>query len=255
MFLEVSIFIPIFVIIFLSYILSKKIKYNLFIVILAFIYFYYKNILFIRHTIKAFSTPKSIDKENSNIKKIVNRMFNDLFVLNLDFANIPSVQTIFVANYPVSYYDSFSTMLIPSNIAIVMQDNFLTRLTWNKIIYKSIFRKKKYGKSYNNIKREIKKCVNDGLSILGYVTTDSNINICRVRTGLFRIAQELNIPVTPLVFDTVNISNFRITEQNFQIYTGNSFYVSDPEKDCRKVKKLFKEKIQLFKETKFKKLK
>ena len=247
---EVSVIIPILIILALAIKIIKKFNISLFIILCFLIYFYFRNIYFLAYTITAFSMSKSIG--DKKIKTIVSVMFNDLFILKTDFTNLPEEKTIFVANYSRNYYDCFATMLIPKNLAIIIAKNFSTMNTWNKILYNTILKDKKNNESsYDMIKNQIKNCLNKNLSVLGYVSIpQKGLFFPHVRTGLFRIAKELNVKITPVVFDTINICNFRINKQKFQIYIGESFYVNEVEKDVKKVKKLFKQKNWEFKKNK-----
>jgi hypothetical protein len=172
--------------------------------------------------------------------------------LKTDFKNIPKCNSIFVINYPKIYYESFAILLLPKDLTIAMQDKLLCKLFCDNFLYKPVYRKKKYGKSYKDVKRQIKQRIKENVSVAGLVSTEDT-KLARIRTGLFRIARELNIPVTPVVIDTIDIAvDFRIVKQNFQIYVGESFYVSDNVyNDTYRVRKLFKEKMQLFKDTKY----
>jgi hypothetical protein len=191
--------------------------------------------------------PKSIG--DKKIKNAVVDMFSHLFNLQRDFTNLPKENTIFVANYPENYYDCFSTMLIPKNLAIIMENNIANKFIWDSKINKSIFRK---NGDYNFTKNQIENSIKNNFSVLGYCMKPRRL-LTTIRTGLFRIAKELNVSITPVVFDTIIISNFKIIKQNFRIYIGESFYVNEPEKDIKIVKKIFKKKISEFKENKFKK--
>jgi len=214
------------------------------------IYYYFRNLIFIFHMLCIYKD--RISKSNLELRFSMEKIFRDIFILKTDFKNIPNCNTIFVINYPKIYYESFAILLLPKDLTIAMQDKLLCKLFCDNFLYKPVYRKKKYGKSYKDVKRQIKNRLKENISVAGLVSTEDT-KLSRIRTGLFRIAKELNVPVTPVVIDTIDVSpDFRIVKQNFQIYVGESFYAGDNVyNDTYRVRKLFKEKLQLFKDTKY----
>ena len=67
--------------------------------------------------------------------------------------------------------------------------------------------------------------------------------ISKLRTGLFRIAKELNISITPISIDYINAVYGIIPNQNFRICVGETFKPTEIYNDIYKVRKFFKEKL------------
>jgi hypothetical protein len=97
------------------------------------------------------------------------KIFRDIFILKTDFKNIPNCNTIFVINYPKIYYESFAILLLPKDLTIAMQDKLLCKLFCDNFLYKPVYRKKKYGKSYKDVKRQIKNRLKENISVAGLV--------------------------------------------------------------------------------------
>jgi 1-acyl-sn-glycerol-3-phosphate acyltransferase len=92
------------------------------------------------------------------------------------------------------------------------------------------------------------------MSVLGYIDTPERKNSIfpqRYRTGLLRMAKELNVPITPIIIDNIELRNGSFPKQNFNIYIGKTFFVNDIGEDIGKIKKLFTKKKKLFKTTKY----
>ena len=81
---------------------------------------------------------------------------------------------------------------------------------------------------------------------LSYLINNKKVHIGRVRTGLFRIAQQLTVPITPLTIDYTDHTFGFIHSQNFQIRVSKSFYVSNPVLDSVKVRNIFKHNLSRF---------
>lgn len=229
----------------------KHISLNSWTIIGSMVVIYWKNFLF---TYYLLSIPKFViidKKDNYAIQKHVYRMFSNVFNLQISGTRVNKSPTIYVANYPCNFVECFASMLIPDNIAIVMGDNIGTRSTWALFLSDIVYRKKKFGNSYGDVKKQIACKIADNKSILAYTTShglkgEKGIYLGRVRTGLFRIAQELGVSITPVVFDTITHDYGRILQQNYQIRICDSFTVSDPEVDALKVKNIFRDTLRTF---------
>lgn len=213
----------------------------------------YKNsIITFLHVCKIVIYPILTRKKNDIVLQAhVQSMLSSVMTIKHNFSKLPSTPSIIVVNYPCTYIDCFASMLIPKRISIVMADRCSTKLTWGVLLEDIILRKKKYGNSYEDVKNQIQKAIQKGRSVLAYVTTytfhtDKRIYIGRVRTGMFRIAQELGVPITPIAFDYVKQNLGRIDNQNFQICVGETFNVTDPVKSSYKVNKFYRTKLSKF---------
>jgi len=246
---EILIFFPIVILLILFLKNFKKFDI-LFIVILTLIFFYFENILFAKYIFSLFFIQKSLSDKNLRNNTI--EMFRDVFYLKTHYKNLPKQPTIFVANYPQNYYETFAFMLIPTDLSVILAPTKYIKYICDRIVSKTIFGggRREVGKSsYEHVKDRIKCSLEKNISVIGYCNKPRKM--INMRTGLFRIAKELNVTITPIVFDTIDVCNFQILKQNFQIYVGKSFYVSDIEKDVKNVKKIFKDKVKEFKKTKY----
>jgi 1-acyl-sn-glycerol-3-phosphate acyltransferase len=224
---------------------------------LSLIFLYWKNILLFYYSIQIplASQSAKIPKNNKNIRKFTLNMYKNIFTLKMNFEKMPEKPTIIISNYPCMYYEAFSIVMIPRDISVIMQDNFGTRNTWFKWLSHVIFRRKKNGNSYEEVKGDVKKALDNNRSVFGYATThaikNEKIYIGRVRTGLLRIAKELGVMITPIVIDSIDTSMTRILEQNFSMYVEDSFLVGDPQEDARKVERIFNKRLEVFRKEKF----
>lgn len=233
------------VLIIIFIIILRRTKNTSYILTILMLY-YIKNLKIISTIVQSYVVGKSSDDKKLKLK--TSELFNDIFTLKTDFENLTTKHTIFIANYPESYVEYLTIMLIPKKMSIVMRGNAIVKEFVDKPI-------KKCGDEHNyeKIKKQIKNSLEKN-SVFGYCTKYEPHKLfkLKMRTGLLRIAKELNSTITPIVFDIIDIDVFgRIKQQNYQIYIGNSFYVSDIEKDVKTVRKLFKDKLKEFKQSKY----
>ena len=75
--------------------------------------------------------------------------------------------------------------------------------------------------------------------------------ISKLRSGMFSIAKELNVSVTPVCVDYIDTYFGAITNQNFRIRVGDTFMIDDTNISIQKTKKFFKETMKEFKKRKY----
>lgn len=249
--LPVIAFFPVIILIILLTIMflkrSKNTTYNILIMIMILYIYYMRNIKIMTTIVKSYIIGKSDGDKKLKLK--TSKLFNDIFTLKTEFKNLNTNPTIFIANYPERYPEYLSIMLIPKNLSIILRGDVLFKEFVDKPI-----KKNPTNSTYENIKKQIKNSLEQNTSVFGYCTICEPYKLfkLKMRTGLFRIAKELNVTITPVVFDIVDIDNFfSIKQQNYEIYIGESFYVSDIEKDVKTVRKLFKDKLKEFKQNKY----
>jgi hypothetical protein len=110
----------------------------------------------------------------------------------------------------------------------------------DKIVNNLILRPAEGG-SFEIVKQQIGEKYRKGLSIFTYVTSISHSigHLNRVRKGMFTIAKELGIPVTPIAIDYIHYNCIgAIVPQNFRISVGETFNVNSVE-EARYRTKLF----------------
>lgn len=182
-------------------------------------------------------------------KKIINNIitstFKNLFAFSHNFNKLPNKNTIIVSNHPHNPIDYAAFKMLPKKVAIVAGGlQFFVRWTCEKDDY--IFYNNNKTKNFDELKTKIQDKIKN-MSILVFVEnykrikyTNNGRKIARLRTGIFTIAKQLNIPITPLVIDRIHSSYGRVTEQPFRMIIGDTFNVTDPTMDAIKTHKFMK---------------
>ena len=207
--------------------IPRKVKLFL---ILTYIYVYYKTLYCMGKITRLFiqSNPDTIST-----------MYNNTFTFKHNFDKLPSHHTIFVANHPYDPIDYTAYKLIPKKIAIVAGGlHFLTKYLCHKDEY--ILYNNNKNKNFDVLKDAIAAKI-DTTSVLVFVENykllTSSRTIAPLRTGIFSIAQQLGVTITPIVFDRVDNISGSITQQSFEIVVGDTNMVTDPKQDSRITRK------------------
>jgi hypothetical protein len=190
-------------------------------------------------------------KNYTKIPKIIKEMYTNIFSIRHNFDKLPKYNTIFVCNHPYNPIDFCATKLLPIKFCGVVGGINVAKFFIKPISGDSdyIFFNMNKSNNFNTIKTQIKEKIQQ-TSILVFVERYSLMvsqkNIAPLRSGIFRIAKDLNISITPLLIDSVRTSNGIINTQPFEIVIGETMMVTNVKCDCRNVRKfMLKEKRRL----------
>ena len=187
---------------------------------------------------------------------ITKNLTKNLLVTRTDFINnfenkIPNKNTIYVANYPWNEIEYLAQRLIPGNVCGIAFDSIvgrLIRLTGSEEDFIVLPYKK--GSTYELLRDKIKSKIKT-MSIFGYVEnchlrlTNNEIGL-PLRSGLFEIAKELNITITPIFISHQEYKYGKISDRKtFRMEVGETYTVDDPVMIRRKVTSFLRAQKQL----------
>lgn len=207
--------------------------------------------LFAKFSDFAYIHPISTRNDDSLLRKYAHDVFSENFELHTNFDNLPSIPSIIVSNYCQNRMENVGCMMIPRNIAIMMRRG-LTILGLHKIVKWPLFTEA--SGNYEKTKGLVMGHILQGHHVFSYVTTKSLLRpdlFMKIRSGMFSIAQELNVPITPIVFDYIDTPFGCIPYQRYEICVGDTFYVNDVGKSKLQVVRFFKDKMAEFMKKKY----
>lgn len=159
--------------------------------------------------------------------------FNNCVNLTHNFQMIPKQNTIFLANYPTTVVEYICFKLLPVDVAIVVANGFIG--SWTLCFCKSgQFIKLKGGKNnFEGLLEDIKEKIKN-MSIFVYIEDQTrkkkiigNSIAYPLRKGIFEIAYQTGITITPLFIDRVKIRNGLIDKRPFSMVVGETTKVTD----------------------------
>lgn len=191
---------------------------------------------------------------NDKFRDIVHNIFGKCVNLKLDFSKLPTKPSIIVCNYCWDRLENLACILIPRDIVILMRDTLIKITKLDKLIKWAIYTKEKG--SYEETKRQIVEHTNQGRFIFSYISKHPKMGPTRiqgVRSGMFNLAKELNIPITLMTIDYIDTDNFGIIHnQNFNVVIGDTFNVENVSESVYKARKFFKTMLTKFQTDKYK---
>jgi hypothetical protein len=248
------------IILFIIIVSILPININIKIIIVSLIITVFKrNLNILCKIINIISINKNIlSKSNIKLRMFVTNILEENFIFSHNFHELPSYPSIIVSNYCYDRLENIACITIPKNISIIMGELMVKYIKLNSILENIICKNgNKYkGGEYDHIKSEIKKCIENGISTFSYVSASLHKNakyIGKLRSGMFRIAKDLNIPITPIFIDYIDDTFGIIPLQNFRMHVGETFLVGeDMEEDIYNTRKFFVNQMTISKNTKFK---
>jgi len=238
-------------------ILLLPIARNIKIVLLAFYVFMFNiNLKFmtriVSSAIKGYNGCYISEKDDTVIREDVTDLFKSAFRFHDNFGKLPDKPGIIVCNYIWDRLENLASIIIPRNLAIIMGTKCVKMSKLNYLVKHFIITNEN-GNSYESIKLEIKNHIDNGRYIFAYISkrVTHHHYISKLRSGMFRIAKELNIPIIPLAVDYIDSYYGVIPYQNFYMHVGETFYVDDVDSDMYRTRKFFTERVEFFKRNKY----
>lgn len=167
-----------------------------------------------------------------------------------NFRDLPSTNSIIIANYPSELIEYSAILLIPRKITPII---ISVIKPFVKFGIDLLLVNKEQKNNYQHLKKSIKDKIKHG-SIFCYINNPSTIihkgHLGQIRKGIFNIAYELKIPITPMMVDTIDHTFGSIMNQRLQIHIGPTEYIDSPAEYIQKSRKYFQEKSTMFAKTK-----
>lgn len=201
---------------------------------------------------KGYIETVKLRKDNTELYHIVKQAMNQTFNLETDFSLMDLKRpSIIVVNYCADRIENLVCMLTPVPISIMMRNTLGSVL--DKVVKWTVQTQAK--NSFDDTKKAVQDEIAQGRSVLSYATTHNTLSheyIHKVRSGIFVIAKECNIPVTLVATDHFYSGLFGIIPyQNFRIKSSETFDVTNVKDAMHKARTFFRTTLTEFRDTKF----
>ena len=187
-----------------------------------------------------------------DLKTLATNIFRQFQVVD-NFHKLPEKNTIIIANYPCNWIEYLLHSLVPKNICLMMDEGGKKFIQNVYTIDKLILLKSGKG-NYNEAKREVENKIKN-FSIFVYVNNNKtkfhNHHIGRLRKGIFYIAKELNISITPIIFEYVESTIGFLTNKKIRIKVGDTTNIVNVDESIKSSREYFQKNIIKFKKTLF----
>ena len=168
---------------------------------------------------------------------------------------IPNVPCIIVSNYCTKKFKThllsyMSHCTISDKLCIVVNDsmpNILSRIyNYDRIIYLSLGK----SKNYDYLKISIKRILDKGYNVFVYIEDNDKTKvpytIKSIKSGVFNIAKDLDVPIVPIVSDSYNWKNiFLPFPISYRIKIGSPIFVKNIKTDMDIVLNWMKKSLKL----------
>lgn len=229
------IYIFIYLIVIISAILTLPKYYKL--VSLLLLYIYWRNLYLILTLFlitKAILTeyPVKFRDNDDVVRSMVTGYFSTVFRLSHNLDDIPNHPTIYIANYSHDRLEHITLVMIPTKICALMGKGFIKMAKTNYIMKHSLTMDG--SGNFDKVKDSIDDMLKNGISVIAYVEKRlllDKLLVGRLRTGIFKIAKDLNRTITPIVFDHIYYNSYGVVpRQNYSIMVGKTSNVENIEK-------------------------
>ena len=163
-----------------------------------------------------------------------------------NFHELPTKHSILVLNYPNDIFEYFANGMIPKKTCFVVSKSvkiFMNMIgKGNSSIYVDLSRKKNLKLVQSKVKEKIKSYF-----ILSYVesTKKDKTGFGRIRKGMFVIAKNLNIPITPICIDKLTHTLGIPNEKVFNIIVGKTRHVKNVSQCVEDIESFYRNNLGL----------
>jgi hypothetical protein len=184
----------------------------------------------------------SIILEKFKTYRIVSLFLYKNLNLNMNIKDLPSKPTIIVANYPSNYIEYLTHGLFGDKLCLLVYGPAVKIL---KYIYGKDHLIAVNKGNFEKTQEEVKHKLDSGYHIFAYVEKDyynrkNPYTISELRTGMFSIAKNLNVTITPVTIDHIDhLLGGVNTNSIFNIKIGKTEYVNDIDKSIKQTREFF----------------
>ena len=172
-----------------------------------------------------------------------------------NFHLLPQYTTILVCNYPISVFEYLIPHILPIPVCLVAVKAAENAIKLGYISDEYLLIDGKKHNNYEKLKEKISEIIKTR-SIFIYAEDKStriyDFHVGKMRKGIFYIAKELGLPITPLAIDILTVSNATIPYQKFELRVGQTKKITDPIKSMHDIRYFLIRQKRKFQQTKFK---
>ena len=191
-------------------------------------------------------------EDNEEERLLVHNILRQHFDFRPDFSAVDTSRPcIYISNYISDRIENIACVLVPGDTAIMMRTGL--GILWKAAKWKIEVDAKN---AFQSSKEAIEAHNKENRSVFCYAVHRKNglrhDYVNTVRTGIFRIAKDLNIPVTFVAIDTIHTTFWgTIPNQKFQIKCFPTCYVKDVGMACYAARVFFRKTLRDFAREKF----
>lgn len=182
----------------------------------------------------------------------INSVYSGLRIRH-NFNALPSTNSILLVNYPAERFGYLAQGLIPRDVCIISSiraKSFLELIYPDDRMILLKDEKNRYEKTKQMIADKIKR-----YSIFSYINDNSTrhgkYHLGNLRKGMFYIAKELQIPITPIAFGYLEPVLGSLPSYTYYIKVGPTTYVNDVQKSMKTVHGFLQKNIIRFRKLRF----
>lgn len=192
-------------------------KYQNFIILIL-IFIYHKNIKLYFNIINSCYIKKSLTNYVG--------LLDNIRVYSSNLNKLHHTPNIILANYSSDRIENFTPLFLRKPISIMMRKELCNLFKLDTIFDVIVTTQKN---SFDDVKNIIKDKIINGKYVFCYINKSPYINrhnYGKHHSGMYNIAKELNIPITLVAFDNIDMTWYgSIKDQPFTFTIGPTFYI------------------------------
>lgn len=190
-------------------------------------------------------------RSDSFAREQIGSVLNSQFIVQENFTLLPKFPTIIVCNYCSDRAENLMPIFIPRSFAFLSLDKFAQYTKIDRVLEVLITRGggDRNSGEYEKMKEKIREMIQRKRWIFSYVNRcckETGV-ISKLRSGMFYIAQELGLGITPIYIDYLKMNNGIIVPQKFRFVVKETFFITrreEVQKQMENVRNFFIEEMR-----------
>lgn len=155
------------------------------------------------------------------------------FIVEENFTLLPKFPTIVICNYCFDRAENLMPIFIPRSFAFLSLDKFAQYTKIDRVLEVLITRGggDRNSGEYEKMKEKIREMIQRKRWIFSYVNRcckETGV-VTKLRSGMFYIAQELGLGITPIYIDYLKMNSGIIVPQKFRFVVKETFFIKQRE--------------------------
>lgn len=183
---------------------------------------YYKNIHLFFNVINSFYIRKSV----KNYIDIYGGLLDNLRVYSTDLKQLNPTPNIILCNYTSDRIENFTLLFLQKPSSFMMRKRLCQNFGFDKLC--DVITTEE-NSCFDETLHKVDQKLKEGKYVISYINKSPYINrhnYGKIHTGMFKIAQQLGVPITLVAFDNIETTWYgAIRDQPFVINIGPTFFI------------------------------
>ena len=175
-------------------------------------------------------------------------ILTNCFNLKFNMEALPIRPTIFICNYPSNIIEYLLPSVISENTCIMISNGNITGKLTHAFGVDNVLLIERGG-NFEITQEQVRNKLQSGFNVFVYIERNfvkrkHKYELSPIRSGIFKIANNIGATITPIVIDHIDHKFGAIDNHDFTIHVDSTRLVTDVDREMSTVTKMYKRKLR-----------